>query len=45
VIETGQQLLNLGNHWDQDLRTVIVLLVAGVLVIPTTVAAFRAATR
>jgi ABC-2 type transport system permease protein len=45
VIETGQQLMATGNNWGQDLRTVIALAAAGLLLAPAAVAAFRAATR
>jgi ABC-2 type transport system permease protein len=44
VIETGQRLMSTGNDWGQDLRTLVALAVAGLVLIPTTVAAFRAAT-
>jgi ABC-2 type transport system permease protein len=45
VIETGQQLMATGNNWGQDLRTVIALAAAGLVLAPAAVAAFRAATR
>ena len=45
VIETGQQLLNAGNNWGQDLRTLAAVAVAGLVLVPAAVAAFRAATR
>jgi ABC-2 type transport system permease protein len=45
VIETGQRLLNAGNDWGQDLRTLAAVAVAGLVLVPATVAAFRAATR
>jgi hypothetical protein len=45
VIETGQRLLNAGNDWGQDLRTLAAVAVAGLVLLPATVAAFRAATR
>jgi ABC-2 type transport system permease protein len=45
VIETGQQLTSLGNQWHQDVKTLLVLAVAGPLLGPAAVAAFRAATR
>jgi ABC-2 type transport system permease protein len=45
VIETGQRLMSLGNDWGQDLRTLIALAVAGLVLIPAAVSAFRAAAR
>jgi ABC-2 type transport system permease protein len=45
LIETGQQLTSLGNHWQQDLNTLLALATAGLLLIPAAIAAFRAATR
>jgi ABC-2 type transport system permease protein len=45
VIETGQQLTSLGNHWQQDLNTLLALAIAGLLLIPGAIFAFRAATR
>jgi ABC-2 type transport system permease protein len=45
VIETGQQLMNLGNDWSQDLRTLLALTTAGLVLIPAAIAAFRAATQ
>jgi ABC-2 type transport system permease protein len=45
VIKTGQQLTSLGNHWNQDLNTLAAIAVAGVLLVPATLAAFRAVTR
>jgi ABC-2 type transport system permease protein len=45
VIETGQQLTSLGNHWQQDLNTLLALATAGLLLIPAAIAAFRVATR
>jgi hypothetical protein len=45
VIQTGQQLLNAGNDWGQDLRTLVAVAVAGLVLVPAAVAAFRAATR
>lgn len=41
VITTGQQLLNSGNNTPQDMRTVIALAAAAVIVIPATLLAFR----
>jgi ABC-2 type transport system permease protein len=45
VIATGQRLMIGGNDWAQDLRTLAVLALATVVLLPATVAAFRAATR
>jgi ABC-2 type transport system permease protein len=45
VIQTGQQLLNAGNDWGQDLRALAAVAVAGLVLLPAAVAAFRAATR
>ena len=45
VIETGQQLTSTGNDWGQDLRTLIALAAAGLLLVPAAAAAFRAAAR
>jgi len=45
VVTTGQQLMNMGNDWGQDPRTLGVLAVAAVILMPTAVAALRAATR
>jgi ABC-2 type transport system permease protein len=45
VIRTGQQLTSLGNHWNQDINTVLVLGVTALLLIPAALAAFRATTR
>jgi ABC-2 type transport system permease protein len=45
VIETGQRLMSIGNDWGQDLRTLIALVVAAAVLVPASVAAFRAATR
>jgi ABC-2 type transport system permease protein len=45
VIETGQQLMSIGNDWGQDVRTVIALAVAALVLVPASVAAFRATTR
>ena len=45
VIQTGQQLLNVGNDWGQDLRALVAVAVAGLVLVPAAVAAFRAATR
>ena len=44
VIETGQQLMSTGNDWGQDLRTLIALAAAGLVLVPAA-AAFRAAAR
>ena len=45
MIETGQQLMSTGNDWGQDLRTLIALAAAGLLLVPAAAAAFRAAAR
>ena len=45
VIETGQRLTSTGNDWGQDLRTLIALAAAGLLLVPAAAAAFRAAAR
>jgi ABC-2 type transport system permease protein len=45
VIETGQQLTSLGNHWHQDMNTLLALAAVGLLLIPAALAAFRATTR
>jgi ABC-type polysaccharide/polyol phosphate export permease len=45
VIETGQRLLSLGNDWGHDLRTLVALAVAGLVVIPAVAASFRSITR
>jgi ABC-2 type transport system permease protein len=45
VIETGQQLTSLGNHWQQDLNTLLALAIAGLLLIPGAIFAFRVTTR
>ena len=44
VIETGQQLMSTGNDWGQDLRMLIALAAAGLVLVPAA-AAFRAAAR
>jgi ABC-2 type transport system permease protein len=44
VIQTGQQLLNTGNNWGQDLRTLTAIVIAGIIFISATVTAFRAST-
>jgi hypothetical protein len=44
VIETGQRLMSIGNDWGQDLRTLIALGVAALILVPAAVAAFRART-
>ncbi len=41
VITTGQQLLNTGNNTPQDVRTLIALAVAAVILVPATLLAFR----
>jgi ABC-2 type transport system permease protein len=43
VIEMGQRLMSLGTDWGQDLRTLIALAVASVVLIPLAVLASRAA--
>lgn len=45
VIETGQRLMSIGNDWGQDLRTLIALGAAGLVLAPASVAAFRTTTR
>ena len=45
MIETGQKLTSTGNDWGQDLRTLIALAAAGLLLVPAAAAAFRAAAR
>jgi ABC-2 type transport system permease protein len=45
VIDTGQRLLGIGNDWGQDIRTLIALAVAALVLLPASVAAFGAATR
>lgn len=45
VIETGQRLMSTGNDWGQDVRTLIALAVASLILVPASVAAFRATTR
>jgi ABC-2 type transport system permease protein len=45
VIDTGQRLIGVGNDWGQDIRTLIALAVAALVLLPAAVAAFRAATR
>lgn len=45
VIETGQRLMGTGNDWGQDLRTLLALAVAALILVPAAVAAFRAATK
>jgi ABC-2 type transport system permease protein len=44
VIETGQRLMSTGNDWGQDLQTLVALAVTGLVLVPATIAAFRAAT-
>jgi hypothetical protein len=43
VIETGQQLMSLGNDWGQDVRTLIALGVTIVVLVPLAVLASRSA--
>jgi ABC-2 type transport system permease protein len=45
VVETGQQLVSLGNDWGQDLRAIAALSASALLLVPAAVAAFRTATR
>jgi ABC-2 type transport system permease protein len=45
VIETGQQLMSIGNDWGQDAQALTALGVAALILVPATVAAFRSATR
>jgi ABC-2 type transport system permease protein len=44
VIETGQRLMSTGNDWGQDLQALVALAVTGLVLLPVTIAAFRAAT-
>jgi ABC-2 type transport system permease protein len=41
VIETGQHLMGIGNDWGQDLRTLLALAVAALILLPAAVAAFH----
>jgi ABC-2 type transport system permease protein len=45
VIETGQRLMTAGNDWGQDIRTLIALAAAALILVPASVAAFRVTTR
>lgn len=45
VIEAGQRLISTGNSWDQDGRTLAALAITGLVVVPATLASFRAVTR
>jgi ABC-2 type transport system permease protein len=45
VIETGQRLMGIGNDWGQDVRTLIAVAVAALVLVPTAIAAFRARTQ
>jgi ABC-2 type transport system permease protein len=45
VIQTGQRLMSAGNDWGQDIRTLIALAAAALVLVPASVAAFRATTR
>ena len=45
VISVGQSLMSIGNDWGQDARMLAVLAIAALVLMPATVAAFRAATR
>lgn len=42
VIEAGQRLMSTGNDWGQDGRTLIALAAAALVLVPLSVAAFRA---
>jgi ABC-2 type transport system permease protein len=42
VIETGQQLMSIGNDWGQGARTLVALAVAALILVPASLAAFRA---
>ena len=44
VIQTGQQLLNTGNSWGQDGKTLIAIAIAGLIFGSLTITAFRAST-
>ncbi len=44
VIQTGQQLLNTGNSWGQDGKTLIAIAVAWLIFGSLTITAFRAST-
>jgi ABC-2 type transport system permease protein len=44
VIETGQQLMSTGNSWGQDLRTLLALGIAALILVPAAVTAFRTTT-
>jgi ABC-2 type transport system permease protein len=45
VISTGQQLMSTGNSTSQDLKTLAALAVAALILVPSAVGVFRAATR
>jgi ABC-2 type transport system permease protein len=45
VIQTGQRLMSAGNDWGQDIRTLIALAATALVLVPASVAAFRATTR
>jgi ABC-2 type transport system permease protein len=45
VIETGQRLMSIGNDWGQDVQTLIALTAAALVLVPPSVAAYRATTR
>src|SRR5215472_15484849 len=45
VIDVGQRLMSIGNDWGQDVGMLGVLAAAALVLMPATVAAFRAATR
>jgi ABC-2 type transport system permease protein len=45
VIETGQRLMNFGNNWGLDLRTLAVVAAAGLVLVTGAVTAFRASSR
>jgi ABC-2 type transport system permease protein len=44
VIETGQRLMSIGNDWGQDGQTLIALAVTALVLVPASVAAYRATT-
>jgi ABC-2 type transport system permease protein len=45
VIQAGQQLMSIGNDWGMDLRMLAAIAGAAIVLLPASVAAFRAATR
>ncbi len=44
VITTGQQPMNAGNNWGQDLRTLAAPAISGLILIPAAITTFRTAT-